>query len=869
MRFRKLGAFHFRCLDRWESPNLASNLVVVLGRNESGKSTLFELVQVILYGWEHGADARRLYVSWDSVEARCTAELETDSGTPFTVERCIGGRLIGLLVHRDKVVPISNGALPFVAFMPRDVFAELYALSLDRLRMPDRTAWDRLQDQLLGGRYGAPFRALSQVLADLETEANKLWRPDNRGNPLCKQIREQLRRLNSERHEALENERRIRVLEEEFCRIADRAEKLAWRKHTLRATLQELEGLAQIHIQLERAHSLLSEAGDVLAFSDLPQDLREYWERLNATLGALGSKRQMLSEAIARNQDIVESFSQSDAAVLRHEQEIVELCGSKDHLVRLRRELAEQEEATARIRGRVQEQVRAVFGGVWNEELAHHLRNLDERELHNRVQALRQANHQYQSLAAKSKESWLAFVAALFALLVVSLLVRGRGLQHVGWLVAGCGAALALLFAVTRQLRLGRQAAEARRSLDANRKLLAAYLRNLPLDAEKLQNPDEGLLLDIAKLKDTLERLSEAENRSRSVAQALQDIEARAQAIARAMGVPGTHGLKGDVLQVIGALSERLHEARNRQRLAQSARQAIGTLRIELLQVEEEISRLQLEKERFAARLSTVEGDTVQDKIHNLERRRRMYAQAHAILEEIGGANNDLEALRREAARAVRERQELSIELERVEEELVKAQERIAEIRTELSQRQKGLRLDDIEGEMQYLEEKRLAAAARRDRLLLLKRLLELADRQFREEHQPDVLQRASSYLNRITGGRYSRLLAREDGKPGLLVKEAQSHRLIEAGPPLSRGTLEQIFLALRLAMLDHMDAAAERLPLLLDEALVNWDEARMSQGLNLLLEVSQTRQVFFFTCHRWLAQKLCQSSQVQLVELP
>lgn len=90
--------------------------------------------------------------------------------------------------------------------------------------------------------------------------------------------------------------------------------------------------------------------------------------------------------------------------------------------------------------------------------------------------------------------------------------------------------------------------------------------------------------------------------------------------------------------------------------------------------------------------------------------------------------------------------------------------EEIGALKTELKQRQERERLDDIEGEIADLEAERRRVTVKRDRLILLKNLLAEADRRFREEHQPDVLQKAGRYLAGITGGRYDRLFIREDG---------------------------------------------------------------------------------------------------------
>jgi uncharacterized protein YhaN len=55
----------------------------------------------------------------------------------------------------------------------------------------------------------------------------------------------------------------------------------------------------------------------------------------------------------------------------------------------------------------------------------------------------------------------------------------------------------------------------------------------------------------------------------------------------------------------------------------------------------------------------------------------------------------------------------------------------------------------------------------------------------------------------------------------------------------------------------DHLDQGKERLPLFIDEAFVNWDAERRDRGLEVLAEASSTRQVFAFTCHPEMAERL------------
>ncbi len=69
----------------------------------------------------------------------------------------------------------------------------------------------------------------------------------------------------------------------------------------------------------------------------------------------------------------------------------------------------------------------------------------------------------------------------------------------------------------------------------------------------------------------------------------------------------------------------------------------------------------------------------------------------------------------------------------------------------------------------------------------------------------------------------------------------------------VSRGTKEQIFLSLRLAMLNRFDPDGDKLPVILDEALVNWDSERFTRLMKILNKISAERQVFMFTCHDFM----------------
>jgi uncharacterized protein YhaN len=166
--------------------------------------------------------------------------------------------------------------------------------------------------------------------------------------------------------------------------------------------------------------------------------------------------------------------------------------------------------------------------------------------------------------------------------------------------------------------------------------------------------------------------------------------------------------------------------------------------------------------------------------------------------------------------------------------------------------------VDAVDSEITALREEEARLARVRDRQWVLARVLREADRRFRQEHQPDLLRRAGSYLEHLTGGRYERLIVDEtDGNHLFHLVGPTLPAPVPLAPPISTGTLEQAYLSLRLAIVDHLDRGGERLPLFIDEIFVNWDGERRARGLEVLAGIANTRQVFVFTCHPRVAAEL------------
>lgn len=170
--------------------------------------------------------------------------------------------------------------------------------------------------------------------------------------------------------------------------------------------------------------------------------------------------------------------------------------------------------------------------------------------------------------------------------------------------------------------------------------------------------------------------------------------------------------------------------------------------------------------------------------------------------------------------------------------------------------RQLQLRLGQCQGRMEVLGDENTllrsiqALKTRIQKLEQMLAALELAQSTLAEaaaelqrRFAPRISARAQALFNRLTGSRYDRLTLGED----LSVSAgAQGEDTIRSSLWRSDGTVDQLYLALRLAVAEELTPNA---PLILDDAFVRFDDTRLKTALDILCEEAQSRQVILFSC--------------------
>ena len=140
-------------------------------------------------------------------------------------------------------------------------------------------------------------------------------------------------------------------------------------------------------------------------------------------------------------------------------------------------------------------------------------------------------------------------------------------------------------------------------------------------------------------------------------------------------------------------------------------------------------------------------------------------------------------------------------------------------------------RLDKLSGTYRALE--------------LALRTLETATAELQRRFAPRIAQRAQELFGKLTGGRYDRLTLQQD----LSVNAAaEGETVLHAAQWRSEGTIDQLYFALRLAVAKELTPEA---PLILDDALVRFDDVRHAAAMDILRQEAEEQQIILFTCQR------------------
>ncbi len=810
----RYGAFEGACLS-----GLGEGLTVVLGPNEAGKSTMTALTRHVLYGYPDARTKEYGYLS--SAGPRVARLIFAEDGGEWVIERIEGKNRGPVTVSARHGAERPSLREDLVSGVTEQSYRVVFGFGLDELAAIEHGDANDIVSRLYAAGTGLSVNPMD-VRNQIEARAAAVW-SSRAQKPVVNMLAADIRACKE----------RLRALETAAANYASEQSRLA----ELAAELQPLKDRA---VELETLGRVLDRDATRLADAvTVQQELQTAAADLSAEIAELERAREMI-DVDAR----VIAVAPQLLAVLEETSAFRERLGS----------LEAQEAATAEARRRA-EADGALPAGAMDSVAS---RSEVERRRDELTQLRTEATAA--TRAAETAEARLSAVekhAAEFApaqvagttrfgmprILAVTAMIAGAVFAIAGALmqqylaatlgglliVAGIIALTAVLARTSEGTTLtsplsedvararaesdstSRLATEAGDRLVASQSAWTAWLATQQLDAYGDDPVAVRKLLD-----DLAERQRLFAEADRYASEAARTREAADEWVVRLVELTSQFDASAGQIPTLSAGIE----LATRARLALERAREAEAERVELARTLDS-SRVELRKitERLNAAASVA---------------------AEIVVRHTLDASDPLPALQSLAAAHGEERDRLREQLERLGTEHDGLQ---AVLGTEGRDRQMALDRQELEG----LRARADQAADRYVVDTLAVRLLNRARERFESERQPDVVRTAGRVFSAMTGGRYTDVRVPLDGS-GVTVLAASGKP--KTSDQLSRGTAEQLYLALRVGLIGSLGTTGAALPVLMDDVVVNFDPERRAGAVTAIGELASLRQVLFFTCH-------------------
>jgi uncharacterized protein YhaN len=810
---RRYGALEDACL-----AGLGDGLTVVLGPNESGKSTFTAMTRHVLYGYPYAHAKEPGYLPASG--GRAARLVFSDEGGTWAIERVDGPKRGPSRVSAIAGVERPGLLDEIVGGVSEQTFRVVFGFGLDELAQIESAESADVVSRLYAAGSGLGVNPID-VRKRLEAAAADVYaarasKPEvNALAARIKALREMIRTLETEAASFATEQARLRELGEQIAPLRQQRDELETAQRVLARDLQSVEGVReQLSEAEQRRHALEREIDETRRSTDLI-DVDE------RVVGAGPALMAVLDDA--------SGFRARLEALTAAEGSAAELGRALDTMPGVPEGLVDSAQDRATVER-------------WRDRLADARRDDDAaqrsaQQAEARAQQIVGVEEEQRAGSAPHKRPVLPAVGVS----LVGLGAAVAGVVTSQWIAAVLGvlvlfAGVALLFrrpqGVTAPGGLSAEAARLKADALAQRQVADATARSLEALQDEWRNwlEERGMAAwgeEPASVRELLtavqDRQRQGATRDAHLATAARERSAAEEWVVRLVDVVKSFDdSAGQIPTLTGAL-ELSARARETLRRAQDARE---------------------ERTQLLARLESLSAD-LQAALTKADEAR---AQITSVAENHGFDPADpLPELQAAEARVQEDLDSARIRYEQLSDEA-------AQLRGRLDDEGRDDRMARARQELEGLRARAVRAADRYVAYALSVRLLDRSLERFERERQPEVVRVAARIFSVMTDGRYTDVRVPLDGTG---VSVISGDGLVRRSEELSRGTAEQLYLALRVGLIGSLGEMGKALPILMDDVVVNFDPQRRAGAVAAVRELAQMRQVLFFTCHPETAELL------------
>ena len=219
---------------------------------------------------------------------------------------------------------------------------------------------------------------------------------------------------------------------------------------------------------------------------------------------------------------------------------------------------------------------------------------------------------------------------------------------------------------------------------------------------------------------------------------------------------------------------------------------------------------------------------------------------------------------------------EVENELETLDRQWSSIEQQVGGLKKELSEIDGGDRAAELNQSLQFLVGRIERESQEYAKLRIGSMILRHSIEHYRNENESPVLKLACNAFEELTCGRYAGLKPEYDEKGssrlyGIEKTPGGEGNLVPVDS-MSLGTADALYLAMRLASLDHQMSAGHTIPVVIDDCLIQLDDDRAVAAMKRFSQLSTRTQVVLFTHHRHLidlAESSLDQSDYHIHRLP
>jgi len=819
--------------------SFGKNLNIIYGDNESGKSTIHDALRSLLFGFSPAKLENHSYKPWD--ESKIFLEGEISTGKNISVSRKLSDKPEGNVMCDGDIKAIANKALEDVNYVSKDVFKQVYAVTLDDMNSLSNRSMELVFDGLVEN-YGLDFlNAPSEVIKEIQSKENDIYRENRRGKYRVKDIDDEIRACSAEIRDSeksvdeyfkskLELEEIKKVKKEKTSELSEINSKNAM-IIDLMDIVKQKKFLEELRSEINfRKHSFSSLLDHVKSIKQLRIESKSKDENL-----------KMIKSDIEREILKTDVLDEDEKEILRKRPNHI---SAKSYITKLRRIISDRDYK----KGIQYENVssrKLLERELFSKELSKlEIKTLEKLDV---ISLKRYIEDEYKTSDGNYKSSILKTLAvpALMTVLIIASLYFAY--TQIAYLLSV--ALSALLMKIYKDYKSDKRKISV---FDAKIDLL---LGELPVPRVFIENIDisyfekvfrlRDIQTQILKIESEIEFLDEEKDQAwGNIVMKLEDKRLLSEEV--------------NIITLDTVLDEFIINVENiklkelSKKSSEDRMKEISDRYSELLEEKEKQTKALRGKFDYAYDTFGIDNDILENLIIDeliVDKACEVEAALNDMI-DIASKTEEIKSLESSGA-LFSESYLSSLKLKSSEliEELNSIENNVGTLNEKVKNLYSTDKRDDLFANLKGLKTEREEIMIKRALLTTTRETISRFDKDFRDENQPDILKNTSEYFAIITDNKYEKVYMQSETNE-LILRSEFGEKSIDSG--FSRGTKEQLYFCFRLAIIKHLsDDKKHNLPIILDDIFVNWDFDRIKNLKKLILEISKERQIIMFTCHK------------------